>query len=642
MTRMIMLLTLMAVCHNMQGVTVFGYTFDMPLTSRISALYNTAYTYVVADRQTSIEPVVVDRQPVDVPLNDQAVQRTARIMGHIALEDCLPITLAPCSSSPIQRTCRILEHIAPEHSSRHNVYPAPTNGAYVPTMPWQLNQGVQNMHNRSNRRLSRIMGHLTPDSNAKSAPIAAQPTAAHSNSEIQRAVENFAHIDKNTVLDLIRRYREEAWIAFVSAALENFAQTDSEVLLEIIRFNPGIARVFVKDATENFAKTSAKVLCLIMHGCPEAAKAFVEPAIEHFAVIDPAVLVKIIKHCPEAKSRLLVLIKQRLPYIFDGSYMTQTQQLTKMQGIKYYLNLFDESPIRHNNVSIVQDIANQVIELERQEQEKGRYTFVHGHLWRYHFTQETYTDLWRIVHGPVDRFRYVRYKNPAQLPIENFFAYIKQEQERREQLMNNGSVSDMSYDQDCMLFMNYALFCNYQGSNTAVYILANYSQNPIDIACSAFMEELQLDRFLTTNELGYIAKRFKQLKQEHAVISECGGGLLLSFTPEMLKKCVYPCHPAGKKRTVEIAGIGETADPQVILDTLRTEPEKIKDSDHMEFACVLTHDCALIPNNGLDIYEFNAANQEKLAVWRAKKDRLMAWIQERVNRRREAQIQTRL
>ena len=44
----------------------------------------------------------------------------------------------------------------------------------------------------------------------------------------------------------------------------------------------------------------------------------------------------------------------------------------------------------------------------------------------------------------------------------------------------------------------------------------------------------------------------------------------------------------------------------------------------------------LIPNNGLDIYEFNAADQDKLAAWRAKKNKLVAWIKERVNKRQQA------
>jgi len=470
---------------------------------------------------------------------------------------------------------------------------------------------------------------------------------------VKPAIENFKRIHPAVVSKIIKHCPEVVH-QFVKPVIENFKRTYPEAVSKIIEHCPEVAHQFVKPAVENFAKlvcsqSGSEVLMMIMQHYPEAMQAFAKPLAEHFMEVDRSVVVqdivlKILKCCPKGQSYLLEPIRQYFSYIFDTHYMTQTQQLARMHYIEVYEHLCRVGHINYQSYPALQHMTRYVIELEHQEQEKGRYTFVHGHLWRYHFSQEMYTDLWNIIYGSADRFRYIRYKNPAKYSTRNFFSYIKQEQKRRGKLMNGGvnQYYTATGNQDYLLFMNYALFCNFAGSNTGYYIKENVSENPITIDYNVFMKELQLDHYLTTNELGYIAEQFKELELEHATISSYGGGLLLSFTPEMLKKCVYPCHGGGKQRTVEIADIGETADPQIILDTLRTAPEKIKNSDHIEFVCVLTHDCALIPNNGLDIYEFNAANQEKLAAWRVNKGLLMAWIQERVNRRREAQIQTRL
>jgi len=337
MTRMIMLLTLMAVCHNMQGVTVFGYTFDMPLTSRVSALYNTVYSYVVASVQSDSQDQVDTRQNQNVLLNDQAAQRAARILGHIAPEDHSSITLAPCSSSPIQRTCRILEHIAPESSFRHSmsIHPVVTNGAYtMPLYDRQLNQDVQSLQNRPTQRLSRIMGHLTPESNAKPLPIALQPTAAHSNPEIQRAVENFAKTDPNTLFDLMNRYPEAAQ-AFMKPAVENFAKTEWYILEKIMDCYPEAAKSFMKPASKNFIQIDILFLRKIMKIFPhEASQVFVQPAIDNFELINPTdsrwlknqlIMLEIMNYYPESAKAFLQPAKKNFKDVQDAILCTIIQ-----------------------------------------------------------------------------------------------------------------------------------------------------------------------------------------------------------------------------------------------------------------------------------------------------------------------------
>lgn len=281
----------------------------------------------------------------------------------------------------------------------------------------------------------------------------------------------------------------------------------------------------------------------------------------------------------------------------------------------------------------LQAMTKRVLDLEYQEQQKGRYTFVHGHQWHHHFYQEIYTDLWSIANGPIGNYRFIRYKTPDMTDKKSFAKEIKDESDIREKWINDHTIDEHKAGKTRLLFMNYSLFANYYGESSAAYIKDNRSIKDWTIDCINFIKQLKLDHYFSHDELTSICAQLKELSTEHKTLNSYGGGLLLSFTPEALIKSVYPGQPYGYRQSITIDGYGKTDNIKTILDTLQTSPEKIKNSDKIPFVCVLSYDCALMPNNGVDIYEFNAADQEKLAAWRTKKNELMAWIKDRVAER---------
>ncbi len=415
--------------------------------------------------------------------------------------------------------------------------------------------------------------------------------------------------------------------------------------------NADAAPVLVQCAVDNFPQlcdnlVGYHILKTILEYYSDAAQAFVQPTIDNFSRMCNnkygwLIIKTIFDHHPDATQALAKQMENdpRFFYPFNDlvEHKTQTKQHLRVHLLKKYKELSSQGKTNYQDHPDLQAMTKQIIDREHKEQQKGRYTFVHAHQWDYHFYQELYTDLWSIMHEQPNNYRFVRYEYPIKPSTEAFFTYIEQEQRAREELMN-GSVKQFYIffgHQNHLLFMNYALFVNPGFSNSGYYIRANKSYAPKSIDCSSFIKELQIDQYLIQEELEHLENQLTELHAEHASVSKYGAALLLSFTPELMAECVYPCQGYGEKRMVQIEGIGETSDPQIILDTLRTAPEKIVNSDQVEFACILSHDAALIPHNGLDIYEFNAADQDKLAAWRAKKDKLMAWIKERVNKRRQ-------
>ena len=70
------------------------------------------------------------------------------------------------------------------------------------------------------------------------------------------------------------------------------------------------------------------------------------------------------------------------------------------------------------------------------------------------------------------------------------------------------------------------------------------------------------------------------------------------------------------------------------MDTLRTNPEKIENSDQLEFCMPMTWDLTLNPDSGIKTFSFNAANQKKLAAFNKKADALFEKIKKDIERDR--------
>jgi hypothetical protein len=337
-------------------------------------------------------------------------------------------------------------------------------------------------------------------------------------------------------------------------------------------------------------------------------------------------------------TKIIAIIEKRKLH----SSIIEIMQSQPTQSTRHFNTLFAKNlnklkhffPKEAQSIKAFHQMITQVIEREHNEQNEGNYTFVHGHPWAFHYLQELDAQL-----------RAIKYNKTAEALSLRF---IKQPKEHtgikhnniRNKLLQQGSgkyytrTAELNA-QKHMVFMNYALLTNQCGSNTLQYIVNNRCENP---------PKLMLDKIFENHEMSIYLKKYQQdfdeLEMMHREASMFGAGIMFSFTPEMLQKSVFVCSGGGVKRKVQIEGIGETDNIKLILDTLRTHPEKIKSLDHLEFVHVLTKDCALNPkiieSEAVKVIPLNAADPEKLALYEQKRDELMAKIKADVQAERAA------
>jgi len=312
-------------------------------------------------------------------------------------------------------------------------------------------------------------------------------------------------------------------------------------------------------------------------------------------------------------------IKQKAGYFalknFPDSFPKQAKATTQSEHhLKSYNKEIKEkfSDLIKNNKA-AQKMFKRLHEKEQEELEKGRYTFVHAQPWKYHFLQDLFSQLWQIQYKEkVEDYHFLRFEP------KDFFN-IKKEIKKRKKAIdgtdNFGFWENRDRDEEeaaGRLFLNHAIFgnANYDGECSVWYWLKNYCHGNLGIDSKYLFSQLGLGSYHKK-----YAKKIKNLEELHKKVSAYGNMLLISLSPEQLKKSVVIVHPCGKNRKVTIDG-KKTGDIKLILDTLRTNPKKIKENTNfLQYCLILTHDLALAPHNGPRIYTFNTPDQKILAQY---------------------------
>lgn len=118
-------------------------------------------------------------------------------------------------------------------------------------------------------------------------------------------------------------------------------------------------------------------------------------------------------------------------------------------------------------------------------------------------------------------------------------------------------------------------------------------------------------------------EQLEQLAALHKSANMHGNMLLISFTPEQLKKCVYVAEPGGSKAMIKVYG-EKTDDVTTIVDALKQHASALENSDEIEYCMTLTQDCALDPQNGPRIFSFNTADSEIMQQYATVRDNIFA------------------
>lgn len=364
--------------------------------------------------------------------------------------------------------------------------------------------------------------------------------------------------------------------------------------------------VFYGGATQTKPKLQAKIFTKIVALNPMSEQTF-------FSLADICGYNTLAKH---------ISLKKKIPSIIACMNIKKTQSSQHFNALQKHNSkkLANFLSIQSNGQDRIKKIIERIVSAEDREQAKGRYTFVHAYRWDIRFLQDLDAHLRPLVQQGKKHALSLRFSKAPK--SANATAYVA----IREKLLQMG-IDNYDAQQKYALFMNYALFCNQYGSNTLQYFINNRCERANDLR----LLERIFSRLGLADARRKYKKEIKELEKLHQGASAYGAGLLLSFTPEALKQCVYACHPGGRKRTVTIDGIGETDDVQLIIDTLRTAPEKLGDQlDHLEFVFVLTKDYALnreiMDGDTYNIVPFNAADPDKLKLYELKRDELIAKI----------------
>lgn len=263
-------------------------------------------------------------------------------------------------------------------------------------------------------------------------------------------------------------------------------------------------------------------------------------------------------------------------------------------------------------------VASQIVAKEKELHE-DYYTFVHGHNAGYYFPLKIYTFLWQIrKQKELKNFIF-----PAAVPIiEN-----ENEKAEEERFRIHALEYGMGSDSKC-LSMNYALFANVTniGSSTSYRIAKGAGRRSIFITPADPFKILKYEA---------IYEKFKSeieaLAEEYNKKSASGNVLLIAIPKSQIREYVYPAYAAGYITSVYIRGIGKTLDMKAIMETLRNNPEKIRNTDQIEFCLILTQkNGGLDPDTGIKIFPILSGDPTKINELQKKEEILFAKIKKSI------------
>jgi len=251
---------------------------------------------------------------------------------------------------------------------------------------------------------------------------------------------------------------------------------------------------------------------------------------------------------------------------------------------------------------------------EAQELAKGNYVFYHGQKWNLHLFADLYKQLWNITRSE---------------KVGNDFSFLRFNQQEK--------IENFRADS---LFLNHALFGNSQfaGNSSMYYFLKNSNVSIADLNPEELFKANNLQAYYSK-----YAEEIQNITQLHSEASQYGNMLLVSV-PENKLKWVLPTINDGCIVPVNCKGM-ETSDTKTVLETLKKNPKAIyqqrtfkygdytsvtynRDSDGLEYILPLNTQYALDPKNGPRIYQFNAADKEKLKKYTEARDALFAKIKQ--------------
>lgn len=400
--------------------------------------------------------------------------------------------------------------------------------------------------------------------------------------------------------------------------ISNVGLSGYQLLMKIIKAFPYDATPLVANLAKNAKKVSLETL-VALADIKVLSQAIDDAIVSLVSTGDAADLFKGLSYAAYKN-------KKNLPF-----KLTPT-------GIHLYNNLWalNRYPIDKYKIEPgLLEILSQIIAKERELGAQGFYTFLHGQRRVYYLPERLYTMLWQAR------------KNQAYKDF--LFAHVKpllqdekektDEEAVRQYLLLHGRKPKDNYTRQKLLFLNYAHFAQIidMGSNTAHYVAANtnWGSVPINIFPKDAFKLLGFEHIYEK-----YASQIDELQKEHENSGQFGNTLLVAIPKNKVHRYAFLCESGrglsgrgGVRKAIYIKGIGMTDDIKVIMETLLNNPEKIQDTDDLEFCMIMTQkEGGLDPQTGIQVHPLISGDATRIAQLQQKEQKLLALIENDVKK----------
>lgn len=257
-----------------------------------------------------------------------------------------------------------------------------------------------------------------------------------------------------------------------------------------------------------------------------------------------------------------------------------------------------------------------VYQKECEENQKGRYVFVHGQDFNYEWLSQLYKMLYEVTqNSSITNHEFVRFYHPTGINISK-------EQQRHDHLMKYGSPYQGG---TCRaLFMNAALFGRYGDTVGCFWLRRN--QNYYHPSSDKHSTEFIFKKFNKENLFKKYKQQLDQLKAEHDKLTQNGRILVYSMTKNYVQKHVFLCGMGGHKTPVHLKNAKSTDNVCTYIDQLKNSPHNISDTDWPEFCLVLSKHETIKPSPDCQVFSFNDIDAQTWKNFNQKRDTLFAQI----------------
>ncbi len=429
---------------------------------------------------------------------------------------------------------------------------------------------------------------------------------------IPAVVQSIDTVPVNTVL-ILMNCKSDTIKTFTTEAIKSIATISPTIVSTIIILEASYTYALLKAAFDNAATPFSTINALLQTagsiGISIPAKYTMQALkirVKNFFAkkqvsITATILIMIVFY-----KNMFGSLPQPLPELSQ----TQKHVIANAQ-LFYYSKNFEACTSQQRFVNMIDQITLKEKELTSQ----GYASFVHAQRWHYRIIEQWYTKLWetQFKKSALD-YLFIHCKKPCTDETQ-----LKKEKELRSYILKTGREEST---REKLLFLNYAFFGNEKnnGSCSAHYFLDNSNVHPIHLYLEDVFEILGYKSYYQKYQ-----DELEDLEDEHDTLSAYGQVLMIAVPKIILSDCVYFAKQGGYKNNTFISGLGYTDDILTIVDTLRTQPEIVTDSNYIEFCLVLTDDM-LTPDTGIKVYAYNVADPDIVAQFDKKSDALFERI----------------